>query len=71
MFGLGLIEFITVTFFTLLIPFVIVALIVFAVRRGLGGEEIEMIQEIHRGFERMEKRVETLETLLLERRGEK
>ena len=31
------------------------------------AEEAKLIQELHNGFSSMEKRVETLETLLLER----
>ena len=34
----------------------------------LQAEETRLIQEMHRGLARMEERVETLETLLLDRR---
>ena len=37
--------------------------------RRLNEEETRIMQEIYRGLEKMEKRVETLETLLLEREG--
>ena len=37
-------------------------------RRGDPADaDIRMIQELHRGFERLDKRVEALETILLER----
>lgn len=35
-----------------------------------GQDDTELIQEIHRGLTRMEQRVETLETLLMEKTGE-
>jgi phage shock protein B len=35
--------------------------------KGLNGEETRIVQEIHEGLSRMEKRVEALETILLER----
>jgi len=37
--------------------------------RRLNEEETRIMQEIYRGLEKMEKRVETLETILLEREG--
>ncbi|MCB2187138.1 MAG: hypothetical protein KQJ78_12015 [Deltaproteobacteria bacterium] len=36
---------------------------------GLDEEEARLIQELHQGLERMEKRVESLETILLDRPG--
>jgi len=38
-------------------------------RKRLDADETRMMQEIFQGLERMEKRIETLETLLLEREG--
>lgn len=35
-----------------------------------GQDDTELIQEIHRGLARMEQRVETLETLLLDKQDE-
>ena len=35
----------------------------------LGSDEVRTIQEIHQGLLRMEKRVESLETILLEKAG--
>ena len=35
----------------------------------LQEEETRLIQELHRGLAKMEERVETLETLLLDRQG--
>jgi len=63
------------------ILFIIVALpfvfIIFLVKILMGGskgnrsrmtaEETRAMQEIHRGLERMEKRVEALETIILDR----
>ncbi len=49
-------------------------LIIRAMRGGrqpkgdLAADEARLIQEIHRGLERMEQRVDTLETLLLDSR---
>ncbi len=38
--------------------------------RGTEAEEARLIQQIHQGLVKMEQRVETLETLLLEREQE-
>ena len=35
--------------------------------RIFGGDDTETMQEIHRGLQRMEERVEALETLLMDR----
>ncbi len=35
---------------------------------GISGEEAQMIQELYRGLERMETRIEALETILTEGR---
>lgn len=61
------VGFLVVTFLVLL-----ALLSLFAGRRGrrdrhLDADEARVMQEIHQGLERMEKRVETLETLLCER----
>lgn len=53
---------------------VVMALILFTILRLFRGrrrssfdaDETRMMQEIHQGLEKMEKRVDTLETLLLE-----
>jgi phage shock protein B len=37
--------------------------------RGSDSEEAQLLQEIHRSLERLEARVETLETLVLDGRG--
>lgn len=39
-------------------------------KKGLDAEEARAMQEIHRGLTTLEKRVESLETLLLERARE-
>jgi phage shock protein B len=54
-----------------LVGLVALALIIPLSRRGRGGRhEIErergMIQELHADFEKMEKRIESLETILVE-----
>lgn len=36
--------------------------------RGYGEEDTRLIQEIHRGLQRMDQRVDALETLLMDRR---
>ena len=35
--------------------------------RGTGSSDTELIQEIHRGLQRMEDRVEALETIIIDR----
>ncbi len=40
----------------------------FAKKDGTEADEAQMIQEIYQGLERMEKRVDTLETILMEGR---
>lgn len=37
----------------------------------LDAEETEAFQELHRGFQRMDERVEALETLMMERSAER
>ena len=39
--------------------------------KGLKNEEVMMIQELHKGFQKMENRVEVLETILLEMEHER
>jgi phage shock protein B len=64
----------------LALPVVIVALIMSPIiilaivlaKRGKGGNDEELrrfVQEFHKDMERMEKRVESLETLLLQTQG--
>jgi len=56
----------------LLVGFILVVVGLF--RRGgsgrqMSGEEVLLIQEMHQGFQRMEQRVDALETILSEREG--
>jgi phage shock protein B len=58
----------------LLIPFVIVAMVIKGSgrsRREMPPEDIGTVQEMHGDLERMEKRIEALETILLERTKER
>jgi phage shock protein B len=55
-------------------PFIFILILVKIIAGGRKGnrqrmtaEETRSIQEIHRGLQRMEKRVEALETILLDR----
>lgn len=50
-----------------IICWTIVKLVGWRDNRNTGDEEARLIQEIHQGLTKMEQRVETLETLLLER----
>ncbi len=63
--------------FGLLVIVIVAAVIAMLVRMIAGGrpsaqageamDEARMIQELHRGFKRMEQRVETLETLVMDK----
>ena len=76
-FGLGLIELVIVFIisFVFLLVLGCVVLIAWRVLKGqsircsrqVQAEEAQMMQEIHHGLSKMEKRVEALETILLER----
>jgi phage shock protein B len=72
---------VAIVFGSILIALAIIPVtIVFAIRFLKGGfsrtdqkkqaEEAKMIQEIYQGMSRMEERVETLETILLDREKE-
>ena len=68
---------IAIVFGSIIITFAIIpATILFAIkmfkgrgtgRQGLADEETKMIQEIYQSLSKMEDRIETLETLILER----
>ena len=51
----------------ILIGFILVLKKAFSSSSRLSNEEAQMMQEIFQGLDSMEKRVETLETLLLDR----
>lgn len=65
--------FILMTAGLLLVGAVIFGIIRLFTRSGRGGGESEaqMIQEMYQGLARMEERIETLETILLEKDKEK
>lgn len=72
--GIGLIELILIAAIFLFVPFLLLLLLIRAVfggnstRRGqTSAEETRIIQEIHHELLEMEKRVETLETILMDR----
>jgi len=63
-------------FFVVALPFIFIIFLVRILMSGSRGnrsrmtaEETRAMQEIHRGLERMEKRVEALETIVLDRTG--
>jgi len=71
MFGIGLVELgvLIVIVLIMLVPLIIVAALVKKVlsgSRGTDGTETEIIQEIHAGLVRMERRIEALETIVLD-----
>ena len=62
-----LIIFGSIAFMTSVIAFAIVAVSRGGQRDKLSGEESQLMQELYHGFTEMERRVESLETLLLEK----
>ena len=63
-----------------IVPAIVVIIIVFVIARLISGrnprqdkaataEEARLIQEIYQGLQKMDRRIETLETLLLENEG--
>jgi phage shock protein B len=73
--AVGTIFIVMIVFGSILVGLAIIAwAIVRLITGGRGersgnAEESKMIQELYQGLSRMERRVETLETLLLEREG--
>ena len=78
MFGISQYEVIIVTVTLLLLPFLLVVALFFkALRKSAAGaqprwdsEETRLVQQIHEDLLRMEKRVEALETLIMDRARE-
>jgi phage shock protein B len=79
--GIGFSEFFVMTAIVLvfLFPFVLLGFLGWLAVRVLGGsgkpdaqreEEVRLMQELHHGMKRLETRVESLETILLEREAE-
>lgn len=70
-------SWVLLTFVALMVPIALViaagyAIVAKVLKTGgdvdrASGQESQMIQEIYHGLQRMEQRVETLETILLER----
>ncbi len=64
-------------FLGILEAFIVIVVIVFVYKiakavvekkdKDYGSDETELIQDIHRGLSRMEQRIESLETILLDR----
>ncbi|MDB9823028.1 phage-shock protein [Deltaproteobacteria bacterium] len=78
MFGMGSIMGITIVFIVIAVPLIIIAgAILLGIKIISGGssskdpkakaDETKIIQEIYQGLNRMEERVEALETILIER----
>lgn len=72
--GIGLIELILIAAIFLFIPFLLLLLLIRAVfggsssrQRQTSAEETRIIQEIHHELLDLEKRVESLETILMDR----
>jgi uncharacterized membrane protein len=72
--GIGLIELILIAAIFLFVPFLLLLLLIRAVlggkstrQRQTSAEETRIIQEIHHELLELEKRVESLETILMDR----
>lgn len=73
MFGLGVAE-IVVIGFIITVPLVLLFLLIFACRKGgnaASTEETQLVQELLQGLKKLEERMNSLETILLEQRGKK
>lgn len=73
MFGIGATE-IVIVGLMVTVPLVLLFLMTYALRRGQQGrqsstEEAQAIRELLQGLKRLEERMDSLETILLERRG--
>ena len=79
MFGIGVAELAVVMIFAIPIVAILSGSVIAALKvlkgssrgnsDGNGAAEVQMIREIHHGLQRMEARVEALETILMERSG--
>lgn len=71
MFGIGVAELVVVGLIVT-VPLVVLFLMIFANRKGgnaASAEETQLVQELLQGLRRLEERMNSLETILLERRG--
>lgn len=71
MFGIGVAELVVVGLIVT-VPLVVLFLMIFANRKGgnaASAEETQLAQELLQGLRRLEERMNSLETILLERRG--
>ncbi|MCL4217129.1 MAG: phage-shock protein [Candidatus Hydrogenedentes bacterium] len=79
MFGIGIAELAVVMIFAIPIVAILSGSFIAALKvlkgssrgsgNGNGAAEAQMIREIHHGLQKMEARVEALETILMERSG--
>ena len=73
MFGIGVAS-IVVIGLIVTVPLVLLFLLVFASRKGgnaASTEETQLVQELLQGLKKLEERMNSLETILLEQRGGK
>lgn len=71
MFGLGVAE-IVVIGLIITVPLVLLFLLIFTCRKGgnaASTEETQLVQELLQGLKKLEERVHSLETMMLEVRG--
>jgi phage shock protein B len=74
MYGIGVADLVVVGLFVS-VPLVLMFLTMYALRRGLQGrgnasdEESRLLPELLQGLKRLEERIDSLETILLEHRG--
>lgn len=73
MFGIGIAELVIVGLLVT-VPLVLLFLMIYALRHGQQGpqrstEDAQAIRELLQGLKRLEERMDSLETILLERKG--
>lgn len=71
MFGIGVAELVVIGFIVT-VPLVVLFLMIFATRKGgnaASTEETQLVQELLQGLRRLEERMNSLETILLQRGG--
>lgn len=71
MFGIGIAE-IVIVGLIVTVPLVLLFLVIFAGRKGgnaASAEETQLVQELLQGLKKLEERMNSLETILLEQRG--
>ena len=72
MFGIGGAELVVIGLIVT-VPLVLLFLMIFANRKGgsAASEETQLVQELLQGLKKLEDRINSLETILLEQRGKK